>query len=106
MADDNPNRPRTLGGDNASDPVTSSWPRPAASSAPRIGRIGGWGGGGSTYVSYHITIFITLTPNTYIPYVCSGGGGGGGGRRIATLGDDSDDGDDEPQNYFAGGERR
>jgi hypothetical protein len=29
-----------------------------------------------------------------------------GGRRVATLGDDSDDGDDEPQNYFAGGERR
>jgi hypothetical protein len=28
------------------------------------------------------------------------------GRRVATLGDDSDDGDDEPQNYFAGGERR
>jgi hypothetical protein len=32
--------------------------------------------------------------------------GGGGGRRFATLGDESDDGDDEPQNYFAGGERR
>ena len=30
----------------------------------------------------------------------------GGGRRFGTLGDDSDDGDDEPQNYFAGGERR
>ena len=43
-----------------------------------------------------------------LPYsVCVySGGGGGGGRRIATLGDDSDDGDDEPQNYFAGGERR
>lgn len=80
MADDNPNKPRTLGGDNASDPIPSSWPRPATSSAPRIGRIGGWGGGGST-------------------------GGGSGGRRFATLGDDSDDGDDEPQNYFAGGER-
>ncbi|KAI0275824.1 hypothetical protein BGY98DRAFT_990057 [Russula aff. rugulosa BPL654] len=77
MADDNPNKPRTLGGDNAGDPIPSSWPRSAASSAPRIGRIGGWGGGGST----------------------------GGGRRIATLGDDSDDGEDEPQNYFAGGER-
>ena len=30
----------------------------------------------------------------------------GGGRRFGTLGDDSDDGEDEPQNYFAGGERR
>jgi hypothetical protein len=35
--------------------------------------------------------------------ICSGGGSG---RRFATLGDDSDDGDDQPQNYFAGGERR
>ena|SRR6266576_6409766 len=68
MADDNPNRPRTLGGGNASDPIPSSWPRPAASSAPRIGRIGGWGGGGSTCVSYHITMFISLTTNSYIPY--------------------------------------
>ena len=31
---------------------------------------------------------------------------GGGGRRFGTLGDGSDDEDDEPQNYFAGGERR
>jgi len=84
MGDDNPSRPRTLGGDNPSDPIPSSWPRPAASSAPRIGRIGGWGGGGSTG---------------------GGGVGGGSGRRFGTLGDDSDDGDDEPQNYFAGGER-
>jgi len=38
--------------------------------------------------------------------VCIYSGGGGSGRRFATLGDDSDDGDDEPQNYFAGGERR
>jgi hypothetical protein len=68
MADDNPNKPRTLGGGNPSDPVPSSWPRPAASSAPRIGRIGGWGGGGSTCVSYHITISISLTPNSYIWY--------------------------------------
>ena len=30
----------------------------------------------------------------------------GGGRRFGTLGDDSDDGGDEPQNLFAGGERR
>jgi hypothetical protein len=107
MADDNPNRPRTLGGNNASDPAPSSWPRPAAS-APRIGRIGGWGGGGSTCVSYHITVFISLTKLLYSVCIYSGGGGGGGsGRRFATLGgDDSDDGDDEPQNYFAGGERR
>lgn len=69
MADDNPNKPRTLGGNNTSDPVPSSWPRSAASSAPRIGRIGGWGGGGSTCVSFHITISISLTPNSYIPYV-------------------------------------
>ena len=68
MADDNPNRPRTLGGDYASDSIPSSWPRPAASSAPRIGRIGGWGGGGSTCVSYHIAISIPLTPNSYILY--------------------------------------
>ena len=32
--------------------------------------------------------------------------GGSSGHRFGTLGDDSDDGDDEPQNYFAGGERR
>jgi hypothetical protein len=39
--------------------------------------------------------------NPLIP-TCSGGG-----RRFGTLsGDDSDDGDEEPQNYFAGGERR
>lgn len=67
MADDNPNKPRTLGGNNPSDPAPSSWPRSAASSAPRIGRIGGWGGG-PTCVSYHITISILLTPNSYIRY--------------------------------------
>ncbi len=27
-------------------------------------------------------------------------------RRLGTLNDESEDGDDEPQNYFAGGERR
>jgi hypothetical protein len=29
-----------------------------------------------------------------------------GGRHFAILNDDRDDGDDEPQNYFAGSERR
>ncbi|KAI9456031.1 hypothetical protein BJY52DRAFT_1277661 [Lactarius psammicola] len=77
MSDDNPNRPRTLGGGNASD-SSPSWSRPSGTSGARIGRIGGQGGGG---------------------------GSSGGGRRFATLGDDSDDGEDEPQNYFAGGER-
>ncbi len=100
MADDNPNRPRTLGGDNADDPNLSSWPRPAA---PHIGRIGGSGGGGSTCVSYH-DIHLTHQKPSYP--VCIYSGRGGSGRRFATLGDDSDDGDDEPQNYFAGGERR
>ncbi|KAH9054704.1 hypothetical protein EDB87DRAFT_1645918 [Lactarius vividus] len=77
MSDDNPNRPRTLGGGNTSEPPLSSWSRP--SGGPRIGRIGGGGGNG---------------------------GSSAGGRRVATLNDDSDDGgDDEPQNYFAGGER-
>jgi len=78
MSDDNSNRPRTLGGGNPNDPVPSSWPRSDASSRPRVGRIGGWGEGGSTP---------------------------GSGRRVATLGDDNDDNDDEQQNYFAGGER-
>jgi len=40
------------------------------------------------------------------PYSVCIHSGGSGGRRFGTLGDDSDDGDDEPQNYFAGGERR
>ncbi|KAH8986796.1 hypothetical protein EDB86DRAFT_2953473 [Lactarius hatsudake] len=79
MSDDNPNRPRTLGGGNASEPPPSSWSRPSGLPSSRIGRIGGWGGSGGSSV---------------------------GGRRVATLNDDSDDGgDDEPQNYFAGGER-
>jgi hypothetical protein len=40
------------------------------------------------------------------PYSVCIHSGGSSGRRFGTLGDDSDDGDDEPQNYFAGGERR
>ncbi|KAI0260609.1 hypothetical protein BC834DRAFT_899973 [Gloeopeniophorella convolvens] len=76
MSDDNANRPRTLGGDNANEAVPSSWARPAASSGPRIGRIGGLGNSA----------------------------GSSGGRRVASLNDESDD-EDEPQNYFAGGER-
>ena len=95
MADNNPNRPRTLGGQNASDPASSPWPRSAASSGPRIGRIGG----DSSCVSNHLTTLISFTHPICIF-------SGGGGRRFGTLGDDSDDGDDEPQNYFAGGERR
>ncbi|KAN0137584.1 hypothetical protein V8E53_004635 [Lactarius tabidus] len=42
MSDEDPNRPRTLGGGNPSDPVP---PRPSGSSSSRIGRIGGSGGG-------------------------------------------------------------
>lgn len=44
----------------------------------------------------------TQLPKTSIVCIHSGGGG----RRFGALGDDSDEGDDEPQNYFAGGERR
>jgi hypothetical protein len=54
--------------DLPSDPAPSACPRPAVSSAPRINHIGGWGGGGSMCISYHITIFISLTPNSHIPY--------------------------------------
>ncbi|KAH9979230.1 hypothetical protein BGW80DRAFT_1275718 [Lactifluus volemus] len=75
MSDDNSNRPRTLGGGNVDDSI-SSWANPSASSRPNIGRIGGWASGAPT-----------------------------AGRQFGTLGDDSDEGDDEPQNYFAGGER-
>ena len=49
----------------------------------------------------HNDIHLTYSKLLYSVCICSGGG-----RRIATLGDDSDDGEDEPQNYFAGGERR
>jgi hypothetical protein len=49
----------------------------------------------------HNDIHLTYSKLLYFVCICSGGG-----RRIATLGDDSDDGEDEPQNYFAGGERR
>jgi hypothetical protein len=56
--------------------------------------------------SHHITVFISLTKLLYSVCIYSGGGSSSG-RRFATLGgDDSDEGDDEPQNYFAGGERR
>jgi hypothetical protein len=50
-------------------------------------------------VSYHITIFMSLTPNPYIYSMCIYSGGGGG-RRFAILGDDNDNGDDKLQNYF------
>jgi hypothetical protein len=52
----------------------------------------------------HNDIHLTYPKLAYSVCICSGGSGSG--RRFATLGDDSDDGDDEPQNYFAGGERR
>lgn len=60
MSDDNPNRPRTLGGGNANEPFPTS--RPSGSSGSRIGRIGGWGGGGSTAcVTYRITTSINIS---------------------------------------------
>lgn len=43
MSDENPNRPRTLGGGNPSEPTP---PRPSGSSSSRIGGWGGSGGGG------------------------------------------------------------
>lgn len=55
-SDDNPNRPRALGGDNASDPGDPSCPRRGASSRPSFHRIGRRAGGGSTCVSHQISI--------------------------------------------------
>jgi hypothetical protein len=53
----------------------------------------------------HNDIHLTYPKLLYFVRIYSGGGGSG--RRFGTLGDDSgEDGDDEPQNYFAGGERR
>jgi hypothetical protein len=95
MSEDNSNKPRTLGGGNVDDSI-SSWAQPSASSRPNIGRIGGWASGAPTCVSYPPP---HLTDPPYL--VCNSAG-----RRFGTVGDDSDEGDDEPQNYFAGGERR
>src|SRR5712671_439447 len=97
MSDDNPNRPRTLGDGNPNESVPSSWSRPE--SRPRVGRIGGWGGGSTSCVSYHIT-------DSFSTFELSCRARSGSGRRFATLGDDNEDDDDEQQNYFAGGERR
>jgi hypothetical protein len=99
MSDDNPNRPRTLGGGNSDQPVPSSWPRPDSSSHPRVGRTGGRVGGGTSCVSYHIIKSFSAPEFSCRAF-------SGSGRRFATLGDDNEDGDDEQQNYFAGGERR
>ncbi|KAK7696522.1 hypothetical protein QCA50_001180 [Cerrena zonata] len=111
------NTPRTLGGDPVDGPT--NWPSTSSNSAPRIGRIGGWGASSSSSSSSRpsgggrIATLRDIASNSG-PGPSMGRSGEapppGGGHAHGEDDDEEDDDEEEGrekggENWYAGGER-